>query len=87
MSIVLRGQCSMCGRREPSIEVEVPHATLEKRKAVGVAGLMCTAVCRTCCQEIVCAWARHGAIEWAQWRAERAEIRRGLSDSDRPEDT
>jgi hypothetical protein len=89
--IVLRGKCNMCGRREPAIEVEIPQATNEQRKLNGVAStsIMCAAICRECSQEITSAWARHGALDWAKWVADRKAARAypEIVDDGRPEDT
>jgi hypothetical protein len=83
---VLRGQCYMCGRAVEAIEVEVPHATYQHCKTVGVAlGRCCTAVCRDCARAITSSWARHGAAEWARVKAERDAAKR--VDTQPPEDT
>ena len=70
--IVLHGSCRMCGGRVESVEVDVPHATTEHRRACGVSphGVLATAICRVCARAIVRAWAEHGAADWAQKRAE-----------------
>lgn len=70
--ITLHGKCQGCGRLEASIEVHLPHATNEHKKRAGVStsALLATAICKECVQSMVAAWARHGAAEWAQTRAE-----------------
>jgi hypothetical protein len=71
--ITIHGKCNMCGNFEASIEVDVPHATAEKKKALGIGStsVMCAALCRTCTRAAVAAWAKHGAAEWARVREER----------------
>lgn len=70
--ITLHGSCKMCGGLVASVEVDVPHATPEHRRAAGVTGrgVMCTALCKTCVRAAVAAWTEHGAGEWEQKRAE-----------------
>lgn len=78
MSSVVRGKCNMCGRNEPAVEVEIPHATNEQRRinSIGATQVMCAAICRECGQAINAAWARHGAADYAKWLAERKAARR-----------
>lgn len=76
--ISLRGKCSMCGGLAASVEVEIPHATREHRKALNVSSgsVLCAAICQTCARSAVAAWAGYGAAEWARVRAE-LEARKG----------
>lgn len=80
--ITIKGKCNMCGRLEPSIEVEIPHATNEHRKAAGIGpvSVMCAAICRTCVRAAVMAWSQPGKAEWARMKAERAELAEAVVD-------
>lgn len=68
--ITLHGSCRMCGGLTAAVEVEVPHATPEHRKACGVSprGILATAICQVCTRAAVAAWAEHGTSLPAAWK-------------------
>ncbi len=74
--ITIHGKCNMCGGLAASVEVEVPHATDEKRRANSVSsrGVLCAAICRECARAVTAAWAEHGGKTWASSTRLAAEL-------------